>query len=192
MKKKRWFKALALRRIGQNLTLPCDARYMSGHVQDFQAQARNQASELLEAIATAESIIIGTIERECEALRTDRMLAAEALHLRLCDAARLYLHATKAARASLTIMGQLLPGISDAFEERRAAFASVLRVELAVLAAERAAAAASRRQAPAAPEPALRVAWKATPQRPAFRVVPGRREDRSVPTSSPTRLWSRR
>jgi hypothetical protein len=165
---------------------------MSGHVQDFRAQARNQASELLQAIATTESIIVGTIERECEALRTDRMLAAEALHLRLCDAARLYLHATKAARASLAIMGQLLPGISDAFEERRAAFASVLRVQLAVLTAERAAVTAARRQAPTTPEPVRRVAWKATPQRPAFRVVPGHREERSVSTSSAPRLWSRR
>jgi hypothetical protein len=166
---------------------------MNGSVQDFRAQARNQASELLEAIATAESIIVATIERECEALRTGRMLAAEALHLRLCDAARLYLHATRAARASLCITGQLLPGIGNAFEERRAAFANLLRVQLAVLAAERAAVVNARKQqAPTAPTPRPRVAWKATPQRPAFRVVPGHRDERTVPVSGPTRLWSRR
>lgn len=106
--------------------------------------ARAQANELLQAIAVAEDVIVTTIERECEALRTGRMLAAEALQLRLADASRLYLNTSRAARASLWTIEQVLPGTQELLEERRAAFAALLKVELAVLAAERAAADAMR------------------------------------------------
>ena len=62
------------------------------------------------------------------------MLAARALHTRLCDAARLYLEATKAARASLWTLEQVLPGTEAYLEERREAFSALLQVEFAVLA----------------------------------------------------------
>src|SRR5690606_33802645 len=79
----------------------------------------------------------------CEALREGRLLAARALHIRLCDAARLYLAASRAARASLWTLERVVPGITSHMEERRRQFAPVLKVELAVLAAERAAASAA-------------------------------------------------
>ena len=113
---------------------------MPAQVQSFGAQAHAQANELLHAIAAAEGIIVSTIERECEALRAGRMLAANALRMRLRDASRLYLNTVRAARASLWTMEQFVPGIGDFLSEQRAAFASLLKVELAVLAAERAAA----------------------------------------------------
>ena len=114
---------------------------MRGVVQSFRAQAEAQAKELLQAIDVAEGVIVSTIERECEALRAGRMLAAKALRLRLRDAAKLYLNVTRAARASIWTIEQLLPGTEIApASECRAAFAALLKVELAVLAAERAAA----------------------------------------------------
>ncbi len=112
---------------------------MRGVVQSFRAQAEAQASELLRAIDMAEALIVSTIERECEALRAGRLLAASALRLRLRDAAKLYLDVTRAARASIWTIEQILPGTQNHMEQCRAAFAALLRVELAVLAAERAA-----------------------------------------------------
>ena len=112
---------------------------MRGVVQSFRAQAEAQASELLRAIDMAEALIVSTIERECEALRAGRLLAAGALRVRLRDAAKLYLDATRAARASIWTIEQLLPGTQNHLEQCRAAFAALLKVELAVLAAERAA-----------------------------------------------------
>jgi hypothetical protein len=112
---------------------------MRGVVQSFRAQAEAQASELLRAIDMAEALIVSTIERECEALRAGRLLAAGALRLRLRDAAKLYLDATRAARASIWTIEALLPGTQNQLEQCRAAFAALLKVELAVLAAERAA-----------------------------------------------------
>jgi hypothetical protein len=106
--------------------------------QGFRARALAQAEELVEAIGAAETVIAETIERECEALRSGRTLAAKALHTRLCDAARLYLHASRAAQASIWTMEQVMPGCRRMLEERRAAFSSVLKVELAILATERA------------------------------------------------------
>lgn len=113
---------------------------MGAGVQSFRGQAQAQAEELLQAIATAESLIVATIERECEALRAGRILAANALRLRLRDAAKLYLSVIRAARASIWTIEQLLPGTEDRLQECRAAFAALLKIELAVLAAERAAA----------------------------------------------------
>ena len=104
----------------------------------FRARALAQAEELIAAIASAETVIAETIERECEALRSGRILAAKALHMRVCDAARLYLQAMRAAQASIWTMDQVMPGCRRLLEDRRAAFSSVLKVELAVLATERA------------------------------------------------------
>ena len=170
---------------------------MSGQFQDFRAPARAQVTELLEAIAAAETIIVATIERECEALRTGRMLAAEALHLRLCDAARLYLHATRGARASLGAIEPILPGSGHLFESRRTAFADVLRVELAVLAAERAAAAPKPVRPAAAPSRSRstdfgggRVREQDRPAQPVLRVVAGRQED--LRTKGRTPRWNTR
>jgi hypothetical protein len=110
---------------------------MLSSVQSFRERARVEAEELLVAIEGAESIIISTIERECEALRAGRLLAAQALRSRLRDAARLYLNAVRAARASLATIEVAAPGTHELLEERRTAFSALLRVELAVLAAER-------------------------------------------------------
>jgi hypothetical protein len=113
---------------------------MQRTMQSIRATARAQAEELLLAIEAAEGIIVSTIERECEALRAGQMLAARALRARLTDAARLYLSAVRAARASLWSIEQAAPGTRAMLDEQRRAFAALLRVELAVLAAERAAA----------------------------------------------------
>ena len=113
---------------------------MRGVVQSFRAEAEAQAKELLQAINFAEGTIISTIERECEALRAGQMLAAKALHVRLRDAAKLYLNVTRATRASLWTIETLLPGTEMNLRECRKAFGALLKIELAVLAAERAAA----------------------------------------------------
>jgi hypothetical protein len=112
---------------------------MRSVVSSFRAQAEAQARELLQAIEAAEGVIVSSIERECSALRAGQMLAAQALRVRLRDAAKLYVNLIRAARASLWTLEQVLPGISDHLDARRAAFAALLRIELAVLAAERAA-----------------------------------------------------
>ena len=114
---------------------------MTATQQGFRTRARAQAEELVAAIATSESVILATIERECAALRAGQMLAAKALHTRLTDAARLYLNATKAARASLMTIEHLVPGTACLLDERRRSFAPMLRVGLTALAAERALAA---------------------------------------------------
>ena len=98
---------------------------MPGVVLSFRAQAEVQAGELLRAIDAAESVIVSTIERECEALRAGRLLAANALRLRLRDAAKLYLNVTRAARASIWTIEQLLPGTEHNLEQSRKAFAAL-------------------------------------------------------------------
>jgi hypothetical protein len=127
---------------------------MRSAVSSFRAQAEAQASELIEAIEAAEGVIVSSIERECDALRAGQALAAWALRLRLNDAARLYINLIRAARASIWTLEQVLPGVSEHLDARRSAFAALLRVELAVLAAERNAAV----KPPAAPERPLRAA----------------------------------
>ena len=112
---------------------------MPGHRGGSIPDAHFQAEEMLHAITSAEQIIVSAIERECEALRTGRMLAARALHTQLCDAARMYLDTTRAAQASIDSLERSSPGICGRLEERRANFASLLKVELAILATERAA-----------------------------------------------------
>ena len=104
---------------------------------DIRQAARADAEHLLDALSAAETVIVTTIERECEALRAGRRLAAKALHLRLCDAASAYIHAAKATRASLAVIEEALPGSYDFLEDRRAAFSALLKVELSVLTAER-------------------------------------------------------
>lgn len=120
---------------------------MSESVRGFRARARADAEALLDAIAAAEDVIITTIERECAALRAGHRLAARALHVRLTDATKLYLEAIKAARASLSTIERVLPGARAILEERRLAFSPQMKVQLAVLAATRAAAGES--EAPA-------------------------------------------
>ena len=92
---------------------------------------------LAAAFEAAESLIIATIERECEALRAGRHLAAQALRNRLDDAARLYLNAAKGARASYALYQDLAPEVVVEIESRRRFFAAILKIELAVLAAQR-------------------------------------------------------
>jgi hypothetical protein len=113
---------------------------MTTSTNDVRRRARAEAEHLLDAMSAAETVIVTTIERECEALRAGRRLAATALHLRLTDAARAYLHAAKATRASLAAIEEALPGSYDFLQDRRAAFSALLKVELSVLAAEREAA----------------------------------------------------
>ena len=111
---------------------------MGATVQSFRSQAETQARELIRAIETAERVIVETIERECEALRAGRVLAADALRIRLCDASSLYLSLVRAARASIWTIEQVVPGSRADLEARRIAFSALLKVELAILAAERA------------------------------------------------------
>ena len=106
----------------------------------FRARLTAQAEELIGALAHAEKTILATIERECEALRTGRMLAAKSLHNRLQETTELYLNCARAARASMDTLEVVLPGCREYLERRRAAFAPVLQIELAVLGAQRAAA----------------------------------------------------
>jgi hypothetical protein len=171
---------------------------MSTIVQEFRTRAEARATELLDTLAAAEGMIVSAIERECEALRTGRMLAAEALHLRLCDAARLYLHATKAARASLRTVEHILPGTAQLFENRRIAFADLLKVELAVLAAERAAADYRPADPPTgAPPMPARVTGASHPaagrtRRPNVRLVAGGAASQDARAGSPSRRRGRR
>ena len=109
------------------------------NAQPIETRVQGEAEELLDAIEMAESTIVATIERECRALRAGHMLAARALHTRLCDAASLYLDASRAARASIRNLEHMMPGSLALLEERRAAFSALLKVELAILSTERAA-----------------------------------------------------
>ena len=102
-----------------------------------------RAEELIGALAHAEKTILATIERECEALRARRMLAAKSLHDRLQEATALYLNCARAARASMDTLEEVLPGCREYLEQRRAAFGPILQIELAVLSAQRAAAEAA-------------------------------------------------
>ena len=102
--------------------------------------ASPHADDLVAALEAAEGLIIATIERECEALRSGRLLAARALRDRLEDAARMYLAAAKAVRASLVILDIIEPGLPALLDERRKVFSALLRIELSALASERAAA----------------------------------------------------
>jgi hypothetical protein len=76
---------------------------------------------------------------------------------------------TRATRASLWTIEQLLPGSEVHLTQCRAAFASLLRVELAVLASERAAAASDARPAGATKLRAAPARWRPARRRPSMR-----------------------
>lgn len=135
------------------------------------ARARAEAEELLDSISAAENVIVTTIERECDALRSGHLFAARALHLRLCDTAKLYVQAARATRASLRAIEAVLPGSYDFLEDRRAAFSALLKAELAILSTERA----------AAGEPAPVYFIQSAARRQAFGSAPGPRRPEALP-----------
>ena len=96
--------------------------------------ARMRLEDLLSTIDSAESVIVALLAREREALRAGCRLAANAVHIRVNDAARLYLNAIAAAKASLSAIEPILPEAPEVLENRRAAFGAILRIELATLA----------------------------------------------------------
>ena len=104
------------------------------------AAARARAEELFAAIEGAESALLAVIERECAALRAGKNLAARAIRSQLSEAAQLYLAALRAAQASLLWIDQAVPGARARLQGRRETFAALLRIQLAALAAARAAA----------------------------------------------------
>jgi hypothetical protein len=102
--------------------------------------ARARAEELFGAIEGAESALLAVIERECAALRAGKRLAARAIRAQLSEAAELYLAALRAAQASLVWIEQAVPEARARLQARRDSFAALLRIQLAALAAVRAAA----------------------------------------------------
>ncbi len=104
------------------------------------AAARTRFEDLVCAIESAEWVIIALLAREREALRASCRLAANAVHIRVNDAARLYLDAIAAAKASLSVLEPVLPEAPQVLEVRRTAFGAILRIELATLATVRIAA----------------------------------------------------
>jgi hypothetical protein len=104
------------------------------------AAARTRLENLLCAMESAEHVIVALLAREREALRAGCRLAANAVHIRVSEAARLYLNAIAAAKASLSALEPVLPEAPQVLENRRAAFGAILRIELATLAAIRMAA----------------------------------------------------
>ena len=102
--------------------------------------ARMRLEDLLNAIESAEHVIVALLARERQALRAGCRLAANAIHVRVKDAAELYLNAITAAKASLSALEPILPKAPQMLEMRRTAFAAILRIELATLATARLAA----------------------------------------------------
>ncbi len=102
--------------------------------------ARMRLDSLLRAMETAERVIVALLAREREALRVGCRLAANAVHIRVNDAARLYLNAVAAAKAALSVLEPVLPEAPEMLENRRAVFGAILRIELATLATTRMAA----------------------------------------------------
>ncbi|MGQ7792628.1 hypothetical protein ACUN0C_09485 [Faunimonas sp. B44] len=105
------------------------------------SNAVRSAEAMLAAVARAESAVIDAIERVCAALRTGRRDEAQHLQLRLGDASRGYLEAIRMAQARLAAFERTAPDLRLRLEAQRSAFAALLKIELAVLAAVRAAAA---------------------------------------------------
>ena len=83
---------------------------------------------------SAEQVIVALLAREREALRAGCRLAANAVHIRVNDAARLYLSAIAAANVSLSALEPILPEAPQVLDSRRSAFGAILRIELATLA----------------------------------------------------------
>lgn len=104
------------------------------------AAARMRLDSLLCAMESAERVIVSLLAREREALRVGCRLAANAVHIRVNDAARLYLNTLTAAKAALSVLEPILPEASEILESRRAVFGAILRIELATLATTRMAA----------------------------------------------------
>ena len=102
--------------------------------------ARMRLGDLLSAVEAAEWVIVALLAREREALRAGCRLAAKAVHVRVNDAARLYLNAIAAAKASLSALETVVPEAPQVLEIRRTTFGAILRIELATLAAVRMAA----------------------------------------------------
>jgi len=96
--------------------------------------ARLRLENLLCAMESAEHVIIAMLARERQALRAGCRLAANAVHIRVNEAAQLYLNAITAAKTSLTVLEPVLPEAPQVLESRRAAFGAILRIELATLA----------------------------------------------------------
>lgn len=104
------------------------------------AAARMRLESLLHAMDSTERVIITLLARERQALRAGCRLAANAVHIRVNDAARLYLNAIAAAKVSLSALELILPEAPQILENRRTAFGAILRIELATLATTRMAA----------------------------------------------------
>lgn len=102
--------------------------------------ARTQLENLVCAMETAEHVIVSLLAREREALRAGCRMAANAVHMRVNEAAQLYLGAIASAKISLSALEPVLPDAPRVLENRRAAFGAILRIELATLAAIRIAA----------------------------------------------------
>lgn len=96
--------------------------------------ARTRLENLLCAMESAEHVIVALLAREREALRAGCRLAANAVHIRVNDAARLYLNAIAAAKSSLSTLEPILPEAPQVLENRRSTFGAILRIELATLA----------------------------------------------------------
>lgn len=96
-------------------------------------RSRPDFAALAGALTAAEQMVVTAIERECEAVRHGKMRAAWALHESLKEAARAYIAASNAARASLPLL-HYEDLARSWLEERRLAFAATLKVEFAVLA----------------------------------------------------------
>ena len=124
--------------IRETLTPLRDIPAMAVSVAALGAEEERHIASLFAAITASESAIISAIERECEALRSGRHLAAMALHISLCDAARAYIAAAKSARACLGLLNRCAPDAVHWLEQRREAFNAVLKIELSALAAIRA------------------------------------------------------
>jgi hypothetical protein len=127
-----------LRNVRETLTHLPDIAEMAVSVAALGAEEERHIASLFAAIDSAEKAIISAIGRECEALRSGRPLAAMALHISLCDAARAYIAAAKSARACLGLLNRCAPDAVEWLEERRKAFNAVLKIELSALAAIRA------------------------------------------------------
>lgn len=102
------------------------------------SEQESVARDILGAVKSAEDSILNSIGRECDALRSGRLLAARAIRTRLCDCARMYIAAIGAARSAIRLHGHHYPKLAQDLEKRREAFAALLRVEIAALAAARA------------------------------------------------------
>ncbi|HSG94068.1 MAG TPA: hypothetical protein VLA28_01010, partial [Afifellaceae bacterium] len=96
--------------------------------------ARTRLDHLVCAMESAEHVIISLLAREREALRAGCRLAANAVHIRVNEAAQIYLNAIAAAKASLSAIEPVLPEAPEVLDNRRAAFGAILRIELATLA----------------------------------------------------------